>query len=153
MLKYYSKIVVLQEVPGEISVSFAIAGCPHNCKNCSWANTINKLPQKELTDEKFIDQLNKYKGLATCILFMGGNWEKEDLIKKLKMAKKYGFKTCLYTGDVLENVDNSILENLSYVKVGPYVETLGGLDKPTTNQRFYDLINKKTLNEEFRRVI
>lgn len=153
MLKYYNKMVVLQEVPGEISVSFAIAGCPHNCKNCSWANTINKLPQKELTDEKYISQLEKYKNYATCILFMGGNWEKEDLIHKLKLAKKYGFKTCLYTGDVLEHVDNNILENLSYVKVGPYIENLGGLDKPTTNQRFIDLVNKKVLNNEFQRVI
>lgn len=151
MLKYYNKMVVLQEVPGEIAVSFAIAGCPHNCKNCSWANTIHKMQAKELDDSIYKAQLNKYKGLATCVLFMGGNWEKEDLIKKLAMAKENGFKTCLYTGDILENVDNTILDNLNYIKVGPYVEHLGGLDKETTNQVFYDLSNNKIMNECFRR--
>jgi anaerobic ribonucleoside-triphosphate reductase activating protein len=34
-------------------------------------------------------------------------------------------------------VDDAIWAAFDYVKVGPYVEELGPLNKPTTNQRLY----------------
>ena len=32
-----------------------------------------------------------------------------------------------------------IIEKLDYIKVGSYKEELGGLNCPTTNQKFYNL--------------
>jgi len=37
-----------------------------------------------------------------------------------------------------ENLSSEIdLNYFDYIKIGPYKEELGGLDKPTTNQRLY----------------
>lgn len=149
MLKYFREDIVFQEVPNEISISFSICGCPRKCKNCSWKNTINLGEKHILTDNKFKSTLKKYSGLATCVLFLGGEWEEEDLINKLILAKKSGYKTCLYTGCDLNQVSLSIKENLDFIKVGQYVESLGGLSSPTTNQRFIDLVSGKILNNYF----
>lgn len=149
MLKYYTKQVVFQEVPDEVSLSFSIAGCPLNCKGCSWKSAINDIPTTELDDKSYKEFLNHYKGLVSCVLFLGGEWDKEDLINKLKLAKEEGYKTSLYTGLNFEEVDFSILPFLDFIKVGRYVESLGGLNSKNTNQRFIDLKNNKILNYKF----
>ena len=142
---FYSKNIVFQEVPNEISLSFSIAGCPNNCKNCSWKNCDKK--ESLLDKDLYLSFLNKYKSLATCVLFLGGEWVKETLIDFLKTAKDYGYKTCLYTGK--NDVSNEIKEQLDYLKVGPYIEELGGLASEKTNQKFIDLKTNKILNKYF----
>ena len=52
---------------------------------------------------------------------------------KVKFSNKENFKIFIPT--------NKILENIDYIKFGPYIEELGGLNKETTNQRFYEVIN------------
>ena len=121
-LSFYTKNIFFQEVPNEISLSFSIAGCKNNCKNCSWKNLNYK--EHLLTDSLYNSLLNKYKGLASCVLFLGGEWNPRALVKALKQAKTKGYKTCLYTG--LNDVSDEIKANLDYLKVGPYVEELGG---------------------------
>lgn len=144
-LYFYTKDVVFQEVPNEISLAFSIAGCKNNCKNCSWK--FLESTKKELTDDLYQSLLEKYKGTVSCILFLGGEWNEDNLISKLKLAKQNGFKTCLYTGQ--NDVSSSIKTNLDYLKIGPYVEELGGLDSPKTNQKFFDLVHNKILNNYF----
>ena len=127
-LYFYTKNIVFQEVPNEVSLSFSIAGCPNGCKNCSWNNL--ELKPKQLTDELYNKLLKKYKGYASCVLFLGGEWNQDALINDLKQAKNAGYKTCLYTGK--EDVSNEIKQQLDYLKVGPYVESRGGLNNPNT---------------------
>ena len=131
-LYFFNKDVVFQEVPNEVSLSFAIAGCTNNCKNCSWQNI--KMQKKPLSAAVFENYLKKYKGLASCVVFLGGDWKPRTLLNRLKKAKEYGFKTCLYTGK--NDVSNEIKEQLDYLKVGPYIEELGGLASEKTNQKF-----------------
>lgn len=38
---------------------------------------------------------------------------------------------------------------LDYLKLGPYDERLGGLDKSTTNQRFYRIEAEKLIDETY----
>lgn len=74
---------------------------------------------------------------------MGGEWE-DDLVKKIKLCTDSGLKTALYTGLNLDEVESQNIELLSvldYIKVGRWIEELGGLNSTTTNQR---LINLKT---------
>lgn len=145
MLKFYNKQVVFQEVPNEISVSFSIAGCPHNCPGCSWKTAVQSLIEHKLTDEYYCGVLNQYRGLASCVLFYGGEWD-EDLIHKLRLAQDMGYKTCLYTGLNYEKVNPEIIKHLDYIKVGPYVAALGGLSSPTTNQKLINLKTNEILN-------
>lgn len=146
MLKFYSKQVVFQEVPNEISISFSIAGCPLKCPGCSWKTAVSSMLEKQLTDEYYYKALEEYKNLASCVLFYGGEWDKQDLIHKLRIAKSMNYKTCLYTGLTFEKVDKEIIDNLDYIKVGPYIAALGGLDSPKTNQKLINLKTNEIMN-------
>lgn len=152
-MRYYTKDVVFQEVPDEISLSYSICGCPLNCSGCSWKNGLHiNSKENELTDLEFENDLIKYKNLASCVLFLGGEWDK-DIVNKLNKALKYGYKTCLYTGLELSELDKELVSKLNYVKTGRYVKELGGLSSATTNQKFIDLKNNVILNDKFLRRI
>jgi anaerobic ribonucleoside-triphosphate reductase activating protein len=132
---FYNEHIVLQEVPGEISICFNIAGCPLNCPGCSWRDT--KMPPKELTIELYKSILDRNAGLATCVVFMGGEWKKAELATLLATARERGFKTCFYTG--ARRVDLEILAQLDFIKMGPWRADKGGLDNAGTNQIFFKL--------------
>lgn len=141
-LKYANTQVVFTEVPNEISLAINITGCTIHCKGCHsqwlWSNR-----GKELTKEELTNLIEKNKGITT-VLFMGG----DNFIKQLaKCARdiKYHYpylKIAWYSGrrdlDYSRNSGIKELETyLNYVKIGPYIKQLGGLDSPSTNQRFY----------------
>lgn len=136
---YHDFQVVLQEVPGEVSLCFSISGCPLRCKGCHspflWKEGNGNL----LNKSTYLSLLNKYENLASCILFMGGEWHEKELVEYLKIANSNHYKTCLYTGE--EQVSESILNELNWIKTGKWEALKGGLDNPTTNQKF---INVKT---------
>lgn len=95
----------------------------------------------------FTDLLDKYQAIASCVLFMGGEWHQRDLIQYLRIAKSKQFKTCLYTGE--EWISKTIADELDYLKLGPWIEEKGGLDQITTNQQFIDLNTKTNKNYLF----
>ena len=138
--------VVLREVPGEISVGIMISGCPHKCQTCSY-RSLEKLGTLGLDLMKFEDILKKNNGLATCALFMGGEWE-ESFPEFLNLAKAMGYKTCLYTGaKTLEDLPETILKKLDFCKVGRW-EGLPLTDEKT-NQKFWDVKNRAELTYKF----
>lgn len=136
MMKLYSFDVVLQEVPDEISLALSISGCPMRCKGCHSSHLYNNTGE-ELTPAKLSELMNKYQTYISCILFMGGEWNKKELIQLLDYIKlNYpNIKTALYSG--LNKIDDDILSQLDYIKLGAYKEELGNLTSPTTNQRMY----------------
>ena len=92
---YYSDLqVVLQEVPGEISLCVSVTGCPLRCKGCHSPFLWKKGTGSALTDEVFVAALERYKNMLSCVLFMGGEWEAEALIHKLQIARSYSLHTC-----------------------------------------------------------
>lgn len=143
----YDFQVVLQEVPGEVSLCFSISGCPLHCKGCHspflWKEGNGTL----LTKERFEKVINKYNNLATCVLFMGGEWHEEELVDLLKVAHTNDYKTCLYTGK--NQVSKNVLKELNWIKTGKWEEHLGGLDNKNTNQKFIDVKTNKILNYLF----
>lgn len=143
----YSFEIVLQEVPGEISLCFTISGCPLQCEGCHSPFLWKKGIGEKLTLKHFEETLYKYRGLASCVLFMGGEWHSKSLIKYLKHARSNGYKTCLYTGE--DKVDREILQHLTWIKTGRWNPSLGGLDSPITNQKFIELETNKKLNHLF----
>ena len=72
---------------------------------------------------------------------MGG--DDPDHVESLKLCletcKKHGYKTALYTGLDLAQVDLELLSLLKYIQGGPYIKARGGLKSPMTNQRLYRL--------------
>ena len=140
-LKYVDEMVCFQEVPDETTLSFSISNCPHKCPGCHSSYLVEDvgIPLKDVLPEK----IEKYKDLITCILFMGGdNTEQlEDLLWCANYCKNKGYKIALYSGDT--QAPECIWKLFDYVKIGPYKQGLGGLNKETTNQRMY----KKQNNE------
>lgn len=134
MLKIYNYDITFQEVPTETSLVLNISNCPYRCKGCHspilWED--KGLPILDVLNGLLVN----YKDLITCVCFMGGDQNSEELIKAIAIIKDKGLKTCLYTGE--DNFDNlkEILPYLDYVKYGSYKEELGGLQSPNTNQRF-----------------
>lgn len=183
-LNYTTEQITFQEVPNEISLSFLIAGCPLKCKGChsadSWRATskaseaktvikedfittnkskthpINSNTRNQLTKEYLETRIQQYQDMISCVLFLGGEWQIEQLIELLQTVKNTNpsLKTCLYTGleldeivDLIKQEVNKradigwayIFENnlLDYLKTGRWIRELGGLDNKNTNQRFY----------------
>lgn len=80
---------------------------------------------------------------------MGGEWEKNQLIEFLKLAKKRGLKTCLYTG--CDNVDEDLKNELTFLKTGSWIASKGGLDSNHTNQNFIEVSSNRNLNHLFKK--
>ena len=148
-MKCFGKFITLSDVPNEIALSFCVAGCPLFCKGCSW----NATPDKNEYDFDIKQEIDK-EPLVTCINFFGGEWLEDELVDYLKYAKEKKKATCLYTGLTLDEMKAQhplIIPLLDYLKVGRWVEQLGGLDNPNTNQIFYDLHTYTSLNFLFQK--
>ena len=131
MIKFTSYALTFAEVPDEISLCINISNCPRRCPNCH-----SPLLQEDVGEDlaqKLPALLDKFGGDITCVCFMGEGNDLAALAECLQYAASRGFHTCLYTGS--EHPRDFPLEHLNYIKIGPYIEARGGLDKRTTNQR------------------
>ena len=131
--------ITTQDVPDEITLAISLSGCPLHCKGCHSSFTWKPDFGEILTDEKLEHLIVKNKYIS-CVLFYGGEWKLQRLLEMIAIVKKYGLKVCLYTGLTMEEVREQkaeLFDVLDYIKVGRWVEALGGLNKKTTNQRLY----------------
>ena len=154
-LLYSHYDVTFQEVPGEVSLVFDITGCLHRCQGCHsqflWEYTGFPL----LADMPHL--LGKYSGMITCVCFMGGDQNKDELLLACRVVKQAHLKTCLYSGLTalefykLSCAYPSFLAEyyFDYIKLGPYIESFGGLSDKSTNQRFYQLVRGAYLDKTY----
>ena len=141
-MNYENYQITFNEVPNEISLTFLINGCSLKCDGCH-SSSAWKSKGTKLSEKHFLELIEKYKYMITTVCFLGGEWEKENLISFLKTSKINNLKTCLYTG--LNKVHPNIEKELDFIKTGRWVSSLGGLSSKTTNQKFIDLKNNKDL--------
>lgn len=146
-MKVYKYDIVFQEVPGHLSLAFYVCGCPMGCKGCHSPELWVEKNGYPLSEKLFRELLSQYARQLSCVLFMGGEWHKKELLSFLKIARAHSLKTALYTG--LENISPDLESELDFLKTGPWREELGGLWSPCTNQRFKDVRNNKILNHLF----
>lgn len=145
-MNIYNYEVSLGELPSEICLTFSVSGCQLNCKGCFWDKT--KTTYK-LDLDFYKDILFQYEGYITAVVFLGGEWD-SNLISYLKLAKEYGYCTCLYTGledSEFENLPNyqELINSLTFLKTGRYIEHLGNLHSENTNQKLICVSNKKVI--------
>ena len=133
-LKYLGYSIVFQEVPDEVTLAINISGCPHRCEGCH-SKYLWEYEGDYISDD--LDSLiEKYKGLITCVCFMGGDQNQYELVDLLNKVHRHGLKTALYTGeDSLQHIAFRVLCNLDYCKIGHYDSNRGGLNSPKTNQQ------------------
>ena len=138
MLYYSYPQVVVREVPGELSLALSISGCPLRCQGCHSAETRNPSFGKPLTTDELKELLHHNQHIS-CVLFYGGEWDSIYLEELFKVVQLFNKKIALYTGLEEDQVPKNLIPYLHLLKVGPYIEDLGGLDSPHTNQYFVDL--------------
>lgn len=135
-LKYLGYSIVFQEVPDEVTLAINISGCPHKCEGCH-SKYLWEYEGHYVSDD-LETLIKKYKGLITCVCFMGGDQNQKELTDLLILVHKHGLKTALYTGcDFMSDLHIRVLGNLNYLKIGHYDESYGGLDSDNTNQRMF----------------
>ncbi|MBP1676825.1 MAG: hypothetical protein H6Q20_1384 [Bacteroidetes bacterium] len=148
MLQYLSYNIVFQEVPGEVTLAINLSNCPNRCKGCHSPFLQENIG--DVLDEAVINALLiKYGEAITCICFMGGDADPQMIEQLCSYIKSYTngqVKTAWYSGKQTLP-DGFDIRELNYLKLGPYVESLGGLDSPDTNQRFYVIVRGELMDQ------
>ena len=141
MLKYVDTLVSFSEVPDEISLCINISNCPCGCIGCHSTYLAEDIGE-ELTIGVLYDLVRKNHGI-TCVCLMGGDSDPEIincLAVSLKIISWARVKVAWYSGRqyIPDEIDTQFFD---YIKIGPYVEKLGGLTSPNTNQIMYQNID------------
>ncbi len=136
-LKIYSYDIVCQEIPDEISLALNISGCPNHCPGCHspWLWDDEGEP---MTEELLGRLISKYDRAITCVCFMGGDAEPGEIENGAGFIRRRfpHLKTAWYSGKAALP-EGFKTDKLDFLKLGPYIEALGGLKSPTTNQTLY----------------
>ena len=135
-MKYTDTEIVFREFPDEITLAINISNCPIHCKGCHSPELWNDVGER-LTYTKLDELIDNSPGI-TCVGFMGGDSDPKYINglafyinmnhPKLKVGWYSGKET--FSKDIEP-------ELFDYIKTGPYIEELGGLDSPTTNQQLF----------------
>mgnify|MGYP003466410301 FL=1 len=99
-----------------------------------------------MTEDMLTSLISGYSAAITCFCFMGGDAEPSEVERISRWIKSRWphIKTAWYSGraDLPDGFDVKVLD---YLKLGPYIEELGGLKSPDTNQVFYKVSPDGTL--------
>lgn len=142
MLKYTTTQVTFREIPDEITLCINISNCPIHCPDCHSKELWNDIGEI-LYPDTLLRLIEENKGI-TCVCFMGHSSidEINEVIKLAHLIKDIydDIKVALYSGytNIIKDTKNNVFD---YIKEGPYISTLGSIDKITTNQRFYKNIS------------
>lgn len=146
MLRYTNYNVVFQEIPGEVTLAINISNCPNRCKGCHSPYLWDDVGDP-LDDEAIGFFLEKYGRAITCLAFMGGDAEPQEvtrLAERVHSRTQGTVKTAWYSGKT--TFTGGALRHFDYVKLGPYREELGGLRSPSTNQRLYKITGEEMID-------
>ena len=155
-MKVASYDIVFQEIPGEVTLALNLSGCPCHCPGCHSPHLADDIGE-ELNETLLDGLINRYGSMITCVAFMGGDADPAEVlrlagyIKSLSAERSIsasglcsispqdGLKVAWYSGRpaLPPSLEERVGERFSYLKLGPYIESLGGLKSPTTNQRLY----------------
>ena len=144
MLRYADYDIVFQEIPDEVTLAINLSNCPNGCKGCHSPYLMGN-GGEPLTEESLSGLLDRYGKAVTCVCFMGGDAAPDEvgrLAEFLRCRSAASVKVGWYSGrqDLPAGFD---MRYFQYIKLGPYVENLGGLKSEQTNQRLYRIDNGK----------
>lgn len=134
MLKYSDCNVGFEEIPERVSLNIFTTHCPFLCEGCH-SPELREDTGTELTPEVLETLLHKYRGV-NCVTFMGDGHNPNDVVKLGRYLKSAypNLDIAVYSGQ--EKYDD-YFELFDFIKLGPYIQELGGLDVKTTNQRMF----------------
>lgn len=145
MLKYVGYDIVFQEIPNETTLAINISNCPCHCKGCHSSYLAGDIGDV-LDLNSLMRMIDKNEGI-TCVAFMGGDSDPGYVNMLAGIIKTSGLLMAWYSGrqELSKDID---IKNFNFIKLGPYIEELGSLKSPTTNQRMYEVRMCRELDEE-----
>lgn len=136
-MRYFNCDIVFAEIPDETSLAINISGCPNRCPGCHSPHL--QKDEGTVLDERELDfLLRRYGRAITCVCFMGGDACPEEVASLAAAVHRKAphLHTAWYSGrDLIPETISS--GTFDYIKTGPYIESLGPLGSPDTNQRLY----------------
>lgn len=147
MVRFHNFDIVFAEVPDQTTLAVNITGCPNRCPGCHSPHLMRD--EGEPLDESAVAALlDRYGSGITCFCFMGGDAHPREIAALAGVVRRLRptMLTAWYSGrDALpEGVDP---RSFDYIKLGAYVESLGGLASSTTNQRMYRVAQDGTMED------
>ena len=137
MIKYIPELtdIVLEEIPDRVTLAVEISNCRGSCPGCH-SPFLKQDLGVELTPQAVDKPIADNFGV-NCFLLLGEGRDLQALLGIAAFLKEYHpeVERAVYSGRT--EVEPEVWEAFDYVKVGPYVEALGPLNEPTTNQRLY----------------
>ena len=143
MIKYVNSMVTFEELPTEVTLSLSISNCQNRCPGCH-SSELRKDIGTELTDD-ILDKLIQENDGVSCVLFLGEGNDKNRIIELARRVKQHNLlKVALYSGR--DEVEDKLWNEFDYIKIGRYIQKLGPLNNPTTNQRLYQIKGNKHID-------
>ena len=146
MLKYIPEdtSVTFAEIPDQICLAINISGCPHKCLGCHSPYLRDNIGEELIIP--VLEKLVKKNSGITCVLFMGGDSDKEYLTTLSSYIHSLNLLVGWYSGE--DELDLNIYKKyFDYIKVGSYKKELGPLNCKTTNQRLYRIRDRKFIDD------
>ena len=145
--------ITFNELPDKMAYAIELGACKQHCVGCHSP----ELQEEDAPLTSLLDILEEAQDAidagANAIVVMGGTNNKhiteESLIALLQDLSDIA-PTGLYSGSEDEERDKMIaLEgHCVWLKTGPYIDTLGGLESTRTNQRFYRITTTYRLDAQ-----
>jgi len=124
-----------------VTLALNLSGCPCHCPGCHSQHLWEDIGE-ELNTELLEGLLARYGAMITCVAFMGGDQDPAyvaQMAEQIKHSIAPSIKTAWYSGRVAFPEK----EVFDYIKLGPYIESLGGLKSEKTNQRLYKRVGQE----------
>lgn len=145
--------ITFNELPDKMAYAIELGACKRHCVGCHSP----ELQEEDAPLTSLLDILEEAQDAidagANAIVVMGGTNNKhiteESLIALLQDLSDIA-PVGIYSGSEDEERDKMIaLEgHCTWLKTGPYMDTLGGLESPRTNQRFYRITTTYRLDAQ-----
>ena len=137
MVRYHNFDIVFAEIPCETTLAINITNCPNRCRGCHSPHLQADMG-RVLDEAELCGILARYGRSVTCVCFMGGDAAPHEIaaladVVRLKFPMLH---TGWYSGRA-RLPEGVRPQSFDYIKLGGWVEELGPLTSPTTNQRLY----------------
>jgi len=147
MVRFHNFDVVFAEIPDQTTLAINITGCPNRCPGCHSPHLMADAGEV-LDDEALRLLLERYGGSVTCVCFMGGDADPFEIARLAGVVRQTvpSLKTGWYSGRP-ELPAGLAPQSFDFIKLGGWIEALGPLSSPTTNQRLYRVSSDGTMED------
>ena len=87
MVRYHNFDIVFAEIPGETTLAFNITNCPNRCPGCHSPH-LTADEGRVLDDAELLALLACYGRSVTCVSFMGGDAEPQEIARLAGVVRK-----------------------------------------------------------------